>query len=299
MFRFIRLIMLLVILASLSMSAWAQLGMFSKEQRIMITSQWSGDRFPDGRPKVPDTVLKKIKTATAEEAWGVLREHKFNNQYAGGWKTINVEPGKRLVGRVVTAVFVPLRPDLNDAINKQAELEKRVGKGQNSWVIDTLQPNDVLVVDLFGKVEDGTFAGDNLSTSIMTKTGTGLIVDGAVRDFSGISEIKGFMTFVRDFHPSAIANVSMIGINVPIRIGNTTVMPGDVVVSDPDGGVTFIPPHLAQQVADTSERIQLHDEWGHMMLRQGKYTPGQIDSKWTAEMEEEFKKWAEEEKKKR
>jgi 4-hydroxy-4-methyl-2-oxoglutarate aldolase len=299
MFRFIRLIMLLVILACLSMSAWAQLGMFSKEQRVMITSQWSGDRFPDGRPKVPDTVLKKIKTATAEEAWGVLREHKFNNQYAGGWKTINVEPGKRLVGRVVTAVFVPLRPDLNDAINKQAELEKRVGKGQNSWVIDTLQPNDVLVVDLFGKIEDGTFAGDNLSTSIMTKTGTGLIVDGAVRDFSGISEIKGFMTFVRDFHPSAIANVSMIGINVPIRIGNTTVMPGDVVVSDPDGGVTFIPPHLAQQVADTSERIQLHDEWGHMMLRQGKYTPGQIDSKWSPEMEEEFKKWAEEEKKKR
>jgi 4-hydroxy-4-methyl-2-oxoglutarate aldolase len=204
-----------------------------------------------------------------------------------------------LVGRVVTAVFMPLRPDLNEAVNKQAEIEKRVGKGQNSWVIDTLQPNDVLVVDLFGKVEDGTFAGDNLSTSIMAKTGTGLIVDGAVRDYSGISEIKGFMVYVRDFHPSAIANVTMTGINIPIRIGNTTVMPGDIVVSDPDGGVTFIPPHLAQQVAETSERIQLRDEWGHMMLRQGKYTPGQVDAKWSDVMEEEFKKWTEEEKKNR
>ncbi len=299
MIRSIRFLLPLVILWTLTASAWAQLGMFSKEQRILITGDWKGERFPDGRPKVPDNVLKKIKTATAEEAWGVLREHKYNNQYAGGWKTINAEPGKRLVGRVVTAVFMPLRPDLNDAVNKQAEIEKRVGKGQNSWVIDTLQPNDVLVVDLFGKVEDGTFAGDNLSTSIMAKTGTGLIVDGAVRDYSGISEIKGFMVYVRDFHPSAIANVTMTGINIPIRIGNTTVMPGDIVVSDPDGGVTFIPPHLAQQVAETSERIQLRDEWGHMMLRQGKYTPGQVDAKWSDAMEQEFKQWAEEEKKKR
>lgn len=299
MIRLTRSLGPLVILWALTVNAWAQLGMFTKEQRILITWDWKGERFPDGRPKVSDSVLKKIKTATAEEAWGVLREHKYDNQYAGGWKTINAEPGKRLVGRVVTAVFMPLRPDLNDAINKQAEVEKRVGRGQNSWVIDTLQPNDVLVVDLFGKVEDGTFAGDNLSTSIMTKTGTGLIVDGAVRDYSGISEIKGFMVYVRDFHPSAIANVTMTGINVPIRIGNTTVMPGDVVVSDPDGGVTFIPPYLAQQVADTSERIQLRDEWGHMMLRQGKFTPGQVDAKWSDAMEEEFKKWAEEEKKKR
>jgi regulator of RNase E activity RraA len=283
----------------LMLNGWAQLGTFSKEQREGITAEWKGERFPDGRPKVPDSVLKKIKTATAEEAWGVLREHKFNNQFAGGWKTVNVEPGKRLVGRVVTAVFMPHRPDLNNAINKQAEIEKRVGRGQNSWVIDTLQPGDVLVVDLFGKIEDGTFAGDNLSTSIMTKTGTGLIVDGSVRDVSGISEIKGFQVYVRDFHPSAIANVTMTGINVPIRIGNTTVMPGDVVVSDPDGGLTFIPPHLAQQVADTSERVQLRDEWGHMMLRQGKYTPGQVDAKWSEAMEAEFKAWAEEEKKKR
>ena len=142
----------------------------------------------------------------------------------------------------------------------------------------------MLVVDLFGKIKDGTFAGDNLSTSIFTKTGTGLIVDGSVRDVSGISEIKGFRCYVRGFDPSALKDVTLMGINVPIRIGAVTVIPGDVVVSDPEG-ITFVPPHLAEKVADYSELTQLQDRWGHQMLREGKYTPGQIDSRWTREMD--------------
>jgi 4-hydroxy-4-methyl-2-oxoglutarate aldolase len=152
--------------------------------------------------------------------------------------------------------------------------------------------NDVLVVDLYGKIKDGTFAGDNLSTSIFAKTGTGLIVDGAVRDVSGISEITGFRCFVRGFDPSALRDATLMGINVPIRIGQVTVMPGDIVVSDPEG-LTFIPPQLAEKVADSSELVQLRDDWGHQMLREGKYTPGQIDSRWTKEMMVEFNTWAE------
>jgi regulator of RNase E activity RraA len=162
-------------------------------------------------------------------------------------------------------------------------------------VIDTLQPNDVLVVDLFGKIENGTFAGDNLATSIYKKSKTGLVVDGAVRDLTGISEIAGFIGYVRDFHPSAIADVTLTGINVPIRIGHVTVLPGDILLSDPEG-LTFIPPHLAEKVVESSERTQLRDNWGHQMLRDGKYTPGQIDAKWTAEMETEFNAWAEKQK---
>jgi regulator of RNase E activity RraA len=185
-----------------------------------------------------------------------------------------------------------LRPDVNDVINAHGKQENRVGRGQNSWVIDTLLPGDVLVVDLFGKIKDGTFAGDNLSTSIMAKSGTGLVVDGSVRDVSGISEIKGFQVYVRDFDPSAIAEVTLMGINVPIRIGKVTVMPGDVVVSDPEG-LTFIPPHLAEKVADSAELTHLVDDWGHQMLREGKYTPGQIDAGWTKEMKEEFNRWVE------
>ena len=281
-------LLLLMLLAALP--ARAQLGMFSKEQRLELTRQWKGERFPDGRPKVPDALVARLKTVSAEEAWSVLRGAGFNLQFEGGWKVLN--PGERLVGRVVTAVFMPLRPDLNDAINDAGKKEGRVGHGQNSWVIDTLLPGDVLVVDLFGKIKDGTFAGDNLSTSIFAKTGTGLIVNGAVRDTTGISEIKGFRCYVRGTDPSAIADVTLMGINVPIRIGGVTVMPGDVVISDPEG-LTFIPPQLAEKVADYSEITQLQDAWGHQMLREGKYTPGQIDQKWSKEMIEEFNRYAE------
>jgi regulator of RNase E activity RraA len=265
--------------------------MFSREQRVELTRDWKGDRFPDGRPRVPDELLGRMKNVTAEEAWGVLQSAGYINQFEGNWKVIN--PGERLVGRVVTAVFMPLRPDVNAVIGDAGKREGRSQRGgQNSWVIDILQPNDVLVVDLFGKIKDGTFAGDNLSTSINTKTGTGLIVDGSVRDVSGISEIKGFRCYVRGFDPSALKDVTLMGINVPIRIGAVTVIPGDVVVSDPEG-ITFVPSHLAEKVADHSELTQLQDRWGHQMLREGKYTPGQIDSAWTREMTEEFNAWAE------
>jgi regulator of RNase E activity RraA len=272
--------------------AEAQLGLFTNEQRLAITSEWKGERFPDARPKVADSVLERMKAVTAEEAWGVLVEAGYRSQFESGWKEINGgTPGRRLVGRVVTAVFVPARPDLNDAVNRAAKSEGRVGRGQNSWVIDTLQPNDVLVVDLFGKIDKGTFIGDNLGTSIFTKTGTGVVVNGSVRDVSGLLEIKGFLGYARDFHPTALADVTLAGINVPIRIGGATVMPGDVVLGDPEG-LTFIPPQLAEKVVVSSEDVRLRDDWGHEMLRQGKYTPGQVDARWTPEMEAEFEAWA-------
>ena len=277
---------------ALPTAALAQLGTFTSEQRLAVTAGWSGERFADGRPKVGDGILERMKAVTAEEAWGVLTEAGYRQQFEGGWKEINAgAPGRRLVGRVVTAVFMPLRPDLNDAINKAGAAEKRVGRGQNSWVIDTLQPGDVLVVDLYGKIDKGTFIGDNLGTSIYAKTGRGVVVNGSVRDLSGILEIEGFHGFVRDFHPTALADATLVGINVPIRIGGVTVLPGDVVLSDPEG-LTFIPPQLAEKVVSSSEDVRLRDDWGHEMLRQGKYTPGQVDAKWTEAMEKEFEAWA-------
>jgi regulator of RNase E activity RraA len=270
----------------------AQLGMFTTEQRIDITRAWKGERFPDGRPKVSDQVLARLKNTSAEEAWGTLRRYGYRRQFEGGWKTVNEKPNERLVGRVVTAQFMPQRPDMEAVINDHARQEGRIGSGQNSWVISTLVKGDVMVVDLYGKIEDGTIIGDNLGTSIMTKTGTGIVVNGAVRDVTGLSQIEGFKVYARDFHPSAIADTTLMGWNIPIRIGGVTVMPGDVVLSDPDG-LTFIPAHLAEQVADDSELTQLRDEWGHQMLREQKYNPGQIDGRWTPAMIEEFNQWAE------
>jgi 4-hydroxy-4-methyl-2-oxoglutarate aldolase len=268
----------------------AQLGLFSSDQRIAFTPNWHGERFADGRPKVPDAVLDRLKDATADQAWDVLGDAGFRNQFEDNWKVIN--PGKRLVGRVVTAVFMPRRPDVASVVRANGKKEGRIGD-ENSWIIDILEPGDLLVVDLFGKIQDGTIVGDNLSTAIFAKSHNGLIVDGSVRDVTGIQEITGFQVYARGFDPSALDNVMLMGINVPIRIGRTTVMPGDVALGDPEG-VTFIPAQLAEKVADEAEMDHLVDEWGHMMLGEGKYTPGQIDSKWTPEMIQAFNKWAEE-----
>ena len=274
---------------ALSAPASAQLDLFSKNQRIEFTPDWHGDRFPDGRPNVPDSVLSRLKDVTADEAWDVLQDAGYRNQFEGGWKMIN--PGQRLVGRVVTAVFMPRRPDVDSVIPANGKKENRIGD-ENSWIIDVLKPGDVLVVDLFGKIRNGTIVGDNLSTAIYAKSHNGLIVNGAVRDVTGIQEIPGFQVYTRGVDPSALENVMLTGINVPIRIGDVTVMPGDIAIGDPEG-VTFVPPQLAEKLADETEMDHLIDEWGHTMLREGKYTPGQIDAKWTKEMVEQFNAWLE------
>ena len=280
----ISLLLLMVLVLGSSVSGWAQLGLFSKEQRIDLTREWKGERFPDGRPKVSDELLKRMATVDAEESWGVLMGHGFINQFEGKWHVIN--PGPRLAARVVTAVFMPVRPDVNAVINEHGKAESRVG-AQNSWIIDILQPGDILVADLFGKIKDGTLIGDNLGTSIYAKSHTGLIVYGSVRDETGIGEIEGFRVYTKGVDPSALKNVMLMGINVPIRIGDATVMPGDVAVTDVEG-VTFVPPQLCEEVANKAELTHLVDEWGHMMLRQQKYTPGEIDGKWSHKMTEEF-----------
>ena len=285
--RLYRLAALVPVLLVSCLLSHAQLRLFSKGQRIAFTSAWQGERFTDGRPKVPDSLLMRLKSVTADEAWDILQDAGYRNQFEAGWKVIN--PGERMVGRVVTAVFMPRRPDVDSVVAANGKKEGRIG-GQNSWVIDTLQPGDVLIVDLFGKIRYGTFAGDNLSTSIFSKSHNGLIVDGAVRDVTGIQEIKGFQVYVRGVDPSALEQVTLMGINVPIRIRNVMVMPGDIAVGDPEG-LTFIPPQLAAKVADEAEMTHFVDEWGHMMLREGKYTPGQIDAKWTKEMIEQFNRW--------
>jgi regulator of RNase E activity RraA len=274
---------------SLVTPAHAQLDLFSKDQRIEFTPEWKGGRFPDGRPSVPDSVLVRLKEVTADEAWDVLQDAGYRNQFEGGWKVIN--PGARLVGRVVTAVFMPQRPDVDSVIRANGKKENRIGD-ENSWIIDILKPGDVLVVDLFGKIRYGTIVGDNLSTAIYAKSQNGLIVNGAVRDVTGIQEIPGFQVYTRGVDPSALENVMLTGINVPIRIGDVTVMPGDIAIGDPEG-ITFVPPQLAAKVADDTEMDHLVDDWGHTMLREGKYTPGQIDAKWTREMIEQFNAWLE------
>ena len=267
----------------------------SKEELIFLTPEWKGDRFEDGRPKVEENILKRMKQVTLEEAWAVLKGENFNYQYAEGWQTIN--PDSVLVGRAVTAVFVPGRPDIHRVIDKRGHEQDGRIKSQNAWTIDLLVQGDVYVVDQFGAHIDGPTIGDNLGNSIFAKTGNGIVYDGAIRDIDGLKEIGSFTSFFRSYHPShhlnkpdGRLNTTLIGINTPTRIGMATVIPGDVVLGR-DGGVIFIPPHLAEKVVTVSEIVRLRDMFGHLRLRQEKYTPGQIDSRWSNEIEKDFSKW--------
>jgi 4-hydroxy-4-methyl-2-oxoglutarate aldolase len=259
-----------------------------KEILTEITRLNPFDRFPDGRPNVPEELIQRLKTATTEQAWGVLRAHGYHLQFEGGW--FQTHPEVTLVGRVVTAQMLPHRPDFHDLVQETGTGEGRIG-GQNSWVIDTLVEGDVLVVDMFGKVKDGTFVGDNLSTSVEARTKRGAVLDCGIRDFQGIRQLTESAFFCRGLDPTAIANVTLAGVNIPIRIGQATVLPGDVVLGTPTG-VIFIPPHLVQEVVETAEDIQSRDRFGKYCLSIGKYTPGEIDVPvWPEAIETEYQQW--------
>jgi 4-hydroxy-4-methyl-2-oxoglutarate aldolase len=261
-----------------------------RDTLIELTRLNPFERFPDGRPKVPDEILERMRLVTTEEAWGVLRAQGYNYQFEGKW--LHTHPDKILVGRAVTGVMVPKRPDLNDLVEETGKKEGRIG-GQNSWVIDTLQLGDVMVVDMFGKIKDGTFVGDNLSTSLRARTKAGAVIDGAIRDYQGVSRLSDIAIFCRGLHPTAIADVTLVGVNVPIRIGDATVLPGDIVLGTPTG-VIFIPPHLAEQVVERSEDVRMRDRFGKQRLGEGRYAPGQVDRVWTPEIEVDYENWLKE-----
>jgi len=225
---------------------------------------------------------------TVTQAWGVLRGEGYHWQYEGNWQCTH--PGGVLVGRAVTAMYMPRRPVMRAVMEERGARCGCVGD-QISWPIDLLVSRDVYVADVYGKVDQGPIIGDNLSTAIMANSGNGVIFDGSVRDLEGIQEISGFCSFVRGWHPSyASPTIMLVGVNTPLRIGQATVMPGDVVLGK-RAGVIFCPAHLAEKVVTTSEIIRLRDLFGKARLEEGRYTPGEIDRRWTDEIERDFDGW--------
>jgi len=261
----------------------------SPEYIKAITPDWKGERLADGRPKVPDAILERLKNISVEEAWGVLRNKGYNNQFEGNWTIL--DPGEPMTGRVVTAQYMPLRPDLEKYVKEQGIKENRAQKGgTNSWPIDILINGDVYVADSYGKVADGTLIGDNLGNSIYAKSQRGVIFYGSVRDQEGLEEIKGFNGWIKGSDPSYIQQMMLTSINTPIRIGRATVLPGDIVLAK-RYGVVFIPAHLVEDLVITSEVTALRDEFGHQRLKEKKYLAGQIDSEWTEEIKKDFLNW--------
>jgi regulator of RNase E activity RraA len=281
-----------ILLATLVMACLLTYGQnvgSSPEYIKALTPEWKGERFPDGRPKVSDAILDRLKNISVEEAWGVLRNKGFHNQFEGDWMIIH--PEETMTGRVVTAQYMPLRPDLEKYVKEQGIKENRSQKGgTNSWPIDVLVPGDVYVADGYGKIADGTLIGDNLGNSIYTRGQRGVIFYGGVRDQEGLAEIEGFNGWVKGSDPSYIYQMMLTSINAPIRVGRAIVLPGDVVLAK-KYGVIFIPAYLVEDLVITAEVTALRDEFGHQRLREKKYLAGQIDSEWTEEIKKDFLNW--------
>jgi len=238
-------------------AAPAQVFTLTREQMLKFTEKYQGERFSDGRPKVDAKLLDKMDGLSAEEIWAVLPGEGYRNQYEGDFRILH--PEKKLIGRAFTVQFMPARPDIK-APNEADAKAKGLRDNGNQRALDMLQEGDVLVADIFGKIEGGTIVGDNLATYIKAVTHKGFVVDGAIRDLDGIFPLD-MGVYYRGVHPSAISQELMItGINVPIRIGQATVLPGDVVFGDREG-VYFVPPHLVQKVLTTADTTHIHDEW--------------------------------------
>ncbi len=257
------------------------------DQIKALTPSWKGERSADGRPVVEAKFLARLKNVSMEEAWGYLRNKGYQNQYEGDWQVIR--PDSVMVGRVVTAQYMPLRPDVDSLMRAKGKSEGRIG-APNSWPIDVLKDGDVYVADSYGKIVDGTLIGDNLGNAIYAKSHRGVIFYGSVRDVEGLEEIEGFNGWIKGSDPSYIQQMMLAGINVPIRIGRASVLPGDVVLAKKTGTV-FIPAAMVADLVQSSEFIQLKDDFGHQRLREGKYTPGQIDREWTDDIRKDFLQW--------
>jgi len=293
--KFIMILLIVIVSVEQLHSQQVQI---TKEQLIALTPLWTGDRFPDGRPKVPDDIMKRMKSVSVEEAWAVMKNAGYGYQVAEGWQIIN--PDSVLVGRAVTATFMPGRPDVWKAIDSAGKKEGR--RAQNVWAVELLVKGDVYVADQFGAHRNGPTIGDNVGNAIFARSGNGIVYDGALRDVEGLKEIGGFTSFYTSYDPSyhnpqvdrngknGDLTTMIVGINQPTRIRTVTVMPGDIVLGKL-GVVVFIPPHLAEQVVTVSEIVRLRDMFGHQRLREGKYTAGQIDNRWTDDIERDFSRW--------
>ncbi|MBR2854782.1 MAG: RraA family protein [Clostridia bacterium] len=262
-----------------------------RETIIRLTPEWKGERLPDGRPKVSQDILRRMRNITFEEAWAPLWDRGYRNNWECNFKVTS--PGTILVGRAVTAVMVPKRPDLDQVLMDIGTKEEGHKGFFNQWVIDNLVEDDVVVVDLYDKIFEGTYVGGNLSTAIRTRTKTGgAVIWGGVRDLQQIAEMENFQIFYRGTDPTGIGNCSMTGYNMPCRIGQAICMPGDVVLGT-ISGVIFIPAHLAETVVVRAEKNHVRDIFGFDRLKSGTYTTAQIDRMWTVTMMEDFLKWFE------
>ena len=267
----------------------------NRDDIIALTPQWKGERFPDGRPKVPDKYLDELRKMTLEELWKPIFVQGYENQFLA-MKSLhpefkeNGELNCKLIGRAVTAAYGPTRPDFYETTMAQAAAEGRTGT-PNQWVIECLTDRDVCVVDMYDKIYKGTFVGGNLTKAIETRTKNGgAVIWGGVRDVEQMKERKNTQVYYRGIDPTPIREFVMTGYNTPTRIGKAICMPGDVVFGA-GGGVLFIPAHLAEEVVDGAAKTHVKDDFGFDMIAANEWTTAQIDRPWTYDMLKRLIDW--------
>jgi regulator of RNase E activity RraA len=277
---------ILLLLCGMFLTTTVKAQTISKDEMLYLTSEWKGERFPDGRPRIPDDLLERAKHVMMDDVWNALRNEGYNNQFEGHWKSVNETA---MTGRAVTAMYMPSRPDVEKLIKDRGAKQGRKGN-TNSWPIDILTKGDLYVADAYGKIAGGPLMGSTLANSIFSKSGNGVVFDGASRDFQEIALIPGFNALVRDFHPSFTDEMVLMGLNTPIHIGGAIVLPGDLVIVQHEG-VLFIPAHLAEKVISIGEFVVRKDKFGYEMVRTGKYSTGEIDNQWTDVIKTDFLNW--------
>jgi 4-hydroxy-4-methyl-2-oxoglutarate aldolase len=258
----------------------------TKDQILFYTSAWKGERFPDGRPKLPDDLLKRALDVSIEDIWEYLRDKGYDNQFEGDWQALHID--KPFAGRALTAQYMPIRPDMQAAIVAEGKQEGRVS-GNNSWPINELQIGDVYVADGFGKVVEGTLIGSNLGNGVAAHTHTGFVFYGGIRDAEENREIPNFNGFYKGYDPSAWAQMELTTINAPIRIGRAVVLPGDLVLAKQDG-VIVIPAALAEDAVSNAEFTNLTDDYNFELNREGK-NGAQFEGGWNEQKYNAFKQW--------
>lgn len=266
---------------------------YTREEVIAMTPLWKGERFEDGRPKVADRYLDALYSMTLEELWKPIFVQGYENNF------VSIKPlhpefkedgtvNRKMIGRAVTAMYAPTRPDYAQAQFEAAKANGLTGT-PNQWVVDHLQPRDVMVVDMYDKIYKGTFLGGNLTTALHNKTGNGgAVIWGGIRDIEQMHKVPDVQVYYRGVDPTPIRDFAMTGYNTPVRIGDgreaAICLPGDVVYGC-SGGVLFIPPHLVEEVVDGGAKTQVKDMFGFEMITQNKFTTAQIDKNtWTKEM---------------
>lgn len=255
----------------------------NREDIIALTPQWTGERFEDGRPRVPDHYLEALKGMTLEEIWKPIFVKGYESQFEGRLRVLH-DDGRKLIGRAVTCSFCPTRPDLHETMFALGMKEGRKGN-YNQWVIDSLVEGDVVVADMYDKIYKDTFLGGNLATAIAAKTKTGGgVIWGGVRDIEQMEQIEGVQVYYRGIDPTPIRDFVMTGFNTVTRIGNAVCLPGDIVFGA-GGGVLFIPSHLVPEVVDNAAKTHVKDIFGFEMITKNVFTTAQIDrNTWTVEM---------------